>query len=88
MRATFDIALTSTFVVPAGVTSLRVSVAGAEGGQTVYGAPGRGGVVDATIPVTPGESLQINVGGHPALTYGGGTPATARPASTAAVRAA
>jgi Glycine rich protein len=57
-----------SFKVPAGVTSIDVGAYGAAGGgggvsysgrQTV----GRGGRVSATIPVQPGETLQVFVGG-------------------------
>ncbi|MFN8297139.1 MAG: HYR domain-containing protein [Chitinophagales bacterium] len=56
-----------TFIVPSGVTSITVDVKGAAG----YGLQGLGGRVQATIPVTPGESLQINVGGAGTETTGG-----------------
>jgi hypothetical protein len=45
------------FVVPYGVTQVTVDVYGAEGWHA------RGGSIEATIPVTPGESLAILVGG-------------------------
>jgi hypothetical protein len=55
-----------SFDVPAGITSLQVDVVGASGigpagipGLT----PGAGGRVQATLPVTPGETLTIMVGG-------------------------
>jgi streptogramin lyase len=44
------------FTVPAGVTQLTVDAYGAAGGAG-------GGYVQATIPVTPGESLAVLVGG-------------------------
>ena len=47
-------------VVPAGITQATVTVAGAQGSG---GNGGYGGSVTATIPVTPGETLTINVGG-------------------------
>jgi hypothetical protein len=54
-----------TYVVPAGVTLLRVTASGASGGnyngQTGY-APGAR--VAANVPVTPGETLTIVVGGQ------------------------
>ncbi len=55
-----------TYVVPEGVTSLDVDMAGASGGggsNTVPGG-GRGGHrLQATISVTPGQTLHIAVGG-------------------------
>jgi hypothetical protein len=51
------------YVVPAGVTSVTVDMAGATGRDVFCSrATGRGGEVTATIPVTPGEELQINIG--------------------------
>lgn len=53
-----------TFVVPAGVTSISLDLKGAQGGRDNCGERGgRGGRVTGTISVTPGEILQINVGG-------------------------
>jgi len=58
-----------TFVVPAGVTSITVKAWGAGGGGGRGGAAGRvggsgggGGFSQATIPVTPGNTLIIQVG--------------------------
>ncbi|MCB9235899.1 MAG: HYR domain-containing protein [Bacteroidia bacterium] len=54
-----------TFTVPSGVTSINVDVIGARGG-TSYPAitsGGYGGRVTGTISVTPGQVLQIYVGG-------------------------
>lgn len=54
-----------TFTVPSGVTSLTVDVIGAKGG-TGYPATsvgGNGGRVQGTLTVTPGQVLQIYVGG-------------------------
>ena len=50
-----------TWTVPAGVTSVVAYVQGAQGGGD-YGGFGAG--VRATIPVSPGNQLQINVGGR------------------------
>ena len=51
------------YVVPAGVTSVVVDLAGATGRDAFCGgATGRGGEVTATIPVVPGEHLQLNIG--------------------------
>lgn len=62
---------TQTFTVPAGVNSIVVDVQGAQGQANALNQAtgGLGGRVQATISVTPGEVLQINVGG-------GGTVAT------------
>jgi hypothetical protein len=53
------------FVVPACVTSISVDVSGgAGGGEAALGAPGAyGGSVQADLPVTPGTTLYIFVGG-------------------------
>ena len=55
-----------SFIVPAGITSLHVDVAGASGGAQVgppNQAAGHGGRVTAILPVTPLETLTIMVGG-------------------------
>lgn len=58
-----------TYVVPAGVTSLVIDMAGGEGGQEQnftepdVDEPGWGGRVQASIEVTPGETIYIYVGG-------------------------
>jgi RHS repeat-associated protein len=51
-----------SWTVPAGVTAVSVDVFGAQGGSATYGGPG--GRVRGTLAVTPGEVLQINVGGQ------------------------
>jgi hypothetical protein len=50
-----------TFVVPAGVSALQVTAVGARGGG-MFG--GFGAVARATVPVTPGQTLFVNVGGN------------------------
>ncbi len=67
-----------TFVVPAGVTSIRVDVRGAQGGSATYNDPnrpddigGKGGRVTAEYPVTPGQTLYIVVGGNSGYNGGG-----------------
>lgn len=62
----------ANYVVPTGVTSITVDVRGAQGGASSDGSgdPGLGGRVQAVIPVTPGETLSIRVGGA----GGTGTP--------------
>jgi glycine rich protein len=55
-----------TFTVPAGVTSIHVIAVGARGG-TGQNSPvvgGFGAVAIADIPVTPGETLYVNVGAN------------------------
>ena len=61
-----------SFTVPAGVTHLTVGVSGASGasGRTTVG--GDGGWVKATIPVTPGETLALFVGGEGGADGSGG----------------
>jgi hypothetical protein len=60
-----------TFTVPEGVHSITVEVVGAAGGAGCDGADGghggKGASVKGTIPVTPGDTLGIVVGGqgHP-----------------------
>lgn len=49
-----------TYTVPPCVTQIEVVVAGAQGGGL---NGGNGATITATIDVTPGEILQINVGG-------------------------
>ncbi|MFJ8016953.1 Ig-like domain-containing protein [Streptomyces sp. NPDC096339] len=70
---TYSAVGTDTFTVPDGVTSVTVDLFGAEGGSAAGfvspappndGAPGgRGGETRANLAVTPGQSLQITVGG-------------------------
>lgn len=58
-----------TYVVPSGVTSLTVKMWGGGGGgggggsAAAGGAGGAGGYVTATYTVTPGETLNLYVGG-------------------------
>ena len=65
-----------SWIVPNGVTSLGVNVAGAQGGMgwTIYpgSAGGAGGIVTANLAVTPGQALGIYVGGK----GGDGAPCT------------
>lgn len=66
-----------TFVVPAGVTSIKVDVKGSQGGSAIYNQPGvkpddiggKGGRVTAEYPVVAGQTLYIFVGG---IGYNGG----------------
>jgi len=63
-----------TWTVPANVFSIDVNMAGAEGGTSGVGSNnggGFGGRVTATMAVTPGEVLNIYVGGTTTTTTGG-----------------
>ena len=52
-----------TYTVPAGMNALQVSATGAAGGAGYY-AGGVGSSVASTIPVTPGQTLFVYVGGN------------------------
>jgi hypothetical protein len=60
-----------TWVVPAGVTSAHFDIYGAAGGEPYYATfnPGKGGRAQAELPLTPGSTVHIAVGGK------GGYPA-------------
>jgi hypothetical protein len=65
LSCTYRSAGTGTFTVPPGVRSATFTVEGAQGGASAAGsAGGRGGKVSAVLPVTPGQALQVNVGGQ------------------------
>ena len=53
-----------TFMVPTGITSIRVDARGAAGGSVHAAAGGKGARVQGTLGVTSGETLQVNVGGQ------------------------
>ncbi|MFY9720044.1 MAG: glycine-rich protein, partial [Candidatus Cybelea sp.] len=53
-----------TFTVPVGVKQVSVVVSGAIGPSGDGYVGGNGGMVKATIPVTPGEKLAVFVGGE------------------------
>jgi Bacterial Ig-like domain (group 3)/Glycine rich protein/Fibronectin type III domain len=62
-----------SWAVPAGVSSITVTADGAEGGVGSGGpAAGDGGSVTATIGVTAGETLTIDVGGQGTAGSSGG----------------
>jgi hypothetical protein len=63
-----------SFTVPPGITSLTVDLAGAEGGEFNGGWGGWGGSVHAVIPVTPGQTFTIRVGGASGGSGAGGWP--------------
>ena len=63
-----------TFVVPAGVNLIQIETWGAQGGGPVGGgAPGLGGYAIGSLVVTPGQNLNIYVGGA-GEAHGLGTP--------------
>lgn len=59
-----------SFVVP-NITSLRILVDGAQGGANWVNNVNYGGHVEATFAVTPGETLEIFVGGQATSIVGG-----------------
>ena len=56
-----------TYTVGAGVTALNVDLAGAQGGNGSWsnGTGGKGGRIQATIAVTPGQILYVYIGQQP-----------------------
>jgi PKD repeat protein len=60
-----------TWTVPAGVTSIEVLLRAASGGSNSHSLGGLGGEVSATLSVTPGEVLNIYVGGTTTNWQGG-----------------
>jgi hypothetical protein len=52
-----------TFTVPAGIRSVIVVARGAPGGEKYGVRGGRGALVTADLPVTPGQTLYVTVGG-------------------------
>jgi len=70
----FDFGFTGAeqvFVVPDDKTSIDVMLQGAQGGTNDPRILNYGGVLSATLAVTPGESLALFVGGQPADESGG-----------------
>ena len=64
---TYNSVGTNTFTVPAGVTSIQLTVIGGGGGgggnDRLAGSPGRAGArVSGTLAVSPGQPLTISVG--------------------------
>ena len=61
-----------TWTVPSTVTEIVVEAYGAQGGAgNAYVTGGLGGYAIANIPVTPGEVLEIRVGGQGTSTVSG-----------------
>ena len=68
MAATFTGTI-GTYVVPAGITSLRIITKGAQGGNMTNTYPSQGGqgaIMQGDFCVTPGQVLKYIVGEHPA----------------------
>lgn len=87
-RAQFTTAGTSAWVVPAGVTKAKVRIWGGGGGgatlpnaTTGYGGGG-GAYAEATLTVTPAESLTVIVGAGGALGTTGGNSQILRGATS------
>src|SRR5207302_2006815 len=80
--ATFDETGTpQDFVVPTGVTHVTIVANGAPGDGCGTGPLGNGGTTTATIPVTPGETLVVMVGGIGKCGGSGGTQSSGGEAS-------
>ncbi len=60
-----------TYTVPAGVTSIQIETWGAQGGNANTGSGGLGGYAIGELSVTPGEVLDIYVGGQTGFNGGG-----------------
>ena len=56
-----------TWTVPAGVTSVHIEAWGAQGGFNTPVTNNLGGQAEGDLAVTPGDVLNIYVGGHPGL---------------------
>ncbi len=76
---TFALDGTSSFLVPTGITSITAKAWGGGGGgggggsSSSGGSGGGGGFAQATLTVTPGETLSIHVGGGGGLGIFGGS---------------
>jgi hypothetical protein len=58
-------------VVPSGIGAIQADVYGGDGGDvSMYGVGGTGAGVHAVVPVTPGETLTVYVGGKGSLSGG------------------
>jgi hypothetical protein len=59
------------FVVPAGITAVKIKTWGAQGGANWVNNVNYGGYSYGELTVTPGETLYVYVGGQPTTTIGG-----------------
>ena len=65
-----------TFTVPVGVTSVTITALGSQGGSNAGGVVGgQGGQATGTLAVTPGDVLNVYVGGTNGFNGGGTNPA-------------
>ncbi|WP_194273965.1 Ig-like domain-containing protein [Variovorax paradoxus] len=62
-KTVFSASGTATWTVPAGVTSVQVVAVGGAGGASFSINGGKGGRVSALLAVTPGEALNLFMGG-------------------------
>lgn len=60
-----------TYTVPAGVTSIQIECSGAQGPDHLSSTGGLGGYVSGEMTVTPGQVLEIYVGGTDGYNGGG-----------------
>src|SRR5690606_1811093 len=60
-----------TYVVPAGVTEVQIDAYGAQGANNGSSVGGNGGFISGVLSVTPGETLNIFVGGQNGFNGGG-----------------
>jgi hypothetical protein len=72
-----------SFTVPAGVIEVTIDAAGAAGGNVGAGSGGEGAELAASFAVTPGETLNILVGGAGAIA----TTSLAAAAARSSIRA-
>jgi hypothetical protein len=71
-RLTFGAVGESRFVVPPGDSRVTITAVGAQGAAGYSSFGGFGAAVTGTVPVTPGETLYIEVGGAASNGGGGG----------------
>ncbi|MCU1496625.1 MAG: hypothetical protein JWM47_578 [Acidimicrobiales bacterium] len=57
------------WIVPVGVTSATFALSGSNGGSYFQVPAGKGGTATATLAVTPGTTIEVNVGG---ISFNGG----------------
>lgn len=60
-----------TYTVPVGVTSIQIEAYGAQGANNGSSTGGRGGYISGEITVTPGDVLNVYVGGQDGFNGGG-----------------